>query len=666
MQKSQIIKSLKFLCETSEDLTFYSRCLEHSNNWPDIITEIEENEYLLESVRINLCINTDFDVYISNTNSFKDVCYRKLLLTDKMYTTLLTQLIAIYNKNTIFSLTETSISDYKLEFDKKNDANIVYILFVPPNNDKIKSNNVIKLKNNYETLGYVCGICSIELLKYQRLDRINNFITKDKQASQIYANMDKFLKLMQLHKWYRRDRMILMSGIAFHAIGLTYTKDLDLLVITNESDEKVSEMLKTYSNKNAQYTDVEASILSNTNIWHTEGKIYKYKSIWLTYLFPQLVGAENIQEVTCNPKYHFMFMGIKIISLEMNVRRILSRASTSSLADLYMLEKINGYPINKFCLPNMTLRQGSVKIFNDRTLYKLQKTVYSKIIEYYNTKPEMSEIIQKIKRCDNESFEIYKGKPVHDPDTSIIKKYHSDVKKYLFYKFCKNHINLLDIGSGQMVDLKHWTKCGIDNVVGIEPSLDSIKNAKERIEKFEPYGNDKKVNVNIINGVGNEKWKDNMKKYGTVYDYKYNIITFQYTIHYMLDDIDIVIKNIKDVANNGATIMILCMDGNKIKKKLENGMVKVINDENEPIFVIDKFNTPDDIIVYFKGAYGVTNGSIEKLVDINKLVDTFSKNKFKLIYKRYFDQFNSETKKSMKDWQLEVSSYYIALVFSYN
>jgi len=666
MQKSQIVKSLNFFCESNTDLTFYKKCLETSNEWPDTITKINENEYLLESVRINLCFNTDYDIYISN-EKISDTCYRKLFLTDKMYECLLKQLIAISEKNTIFSLVDVNINSYDIKFDKKDDTNIVYILFVQQNDTKINtknlenSKNTIKLKNNYETLGYVCGIESIELLKYQRLDRIINFINNDKQATQIYKNMDNFLHLMQKHKWYRRDRMILMSGSAFHAIGLTYTRDIDLLVITNESDNKVKEMLDIYSNKNSQYTEVEASILSNTNVWHTEGKNYKYKSVWLTYSMPQSVGAENIQEVICNPKHHFTFMGIKFVSMEMNIKRILSRASTSSLADLFMLEKINGYPIERFCLPNMTLRQGKVNIFDDKTLLRLQKNVYDKIKEYYNYTPDMSDVVQKIKRCDTESYEIYKGKPMHDPDTSIIKRFHSDVKRNLFYKYCKKDINLLDIGSGQMVDVRHWTKCGIHNVVGIEPSKDSINNAKERIGKL-----GKSTNIQIINGMGNEKWKDNLKIYGHVYDYKYDMITFQYTIHYMLSNLDIVLGNIRDVAKDGATVMVLCMDGNKIKNKIKNGTIKIMNEDQDPIFVIDKFNTPEDIIVYFKGAYGVTNGSIEKIVDVNKLVDIFQKHKLKLVYRKYFNQFNSEVKKDMKDWQLEVSSYYIALVFSYN
>lgn len=278
---------------------------------------------------------------------------------------------------------------------------------------------------------------------------------------------------------------------------------------------------------------------------------------------------------------------------------------------------------------------------------------------------------------------------MYDPDTSIIKKFHIDVKKQIYNEYCNNIEYLLDIGSGRLSDAYLWYTNHIKNVMCIEPSLDSIKYATKLVEK---YKND--MNIQIINGIGNETWKTN-NKYKEIIKHKYDAITLQFTIHYMMKNIDILMKNILSVIKPGTVVIITCMNGNLIRDKLNKYHKIEIRNRQEPVFYIHpmysqnnrdnnisinrKNNTSNDnssnnnaitlsnndILVYFKGAYGVASGSIEPLVDIKYLTDQFVVNGFKIVRVKNFLDYKSKIKNKMSHMQKSVSYYYISLVFKY-
>ncbi len=82
--------------------------------------------------------------------------------------------------------------------------------------------------------------------------------------------------------------------------------------------------------------------------------------------------------------------------------------------------------------------------------------------------------------------------------------------------------------------------------------------------------------------------------------------------------------------------------------------------------VVAMGNIPEkdnNIIVYFKGAYGVSSGSIEPIIDIEKLIKIFNENNIKLLERKNFADYNIDIKKRMHPIQLRVSSYYMSLIF---
>ena len=356
------------------------------------------------------------------------------------------------------------------------------------------------------------------------------------------------------------------------------------------------------------------------------------------------------------------------MNINLTFNRFLSRASVSSMADVLMLYDLNKIDIrNKICLPNMTIRQGRLVVFYGTYLEQYFAKLQTVLKEYYNKNYTIIELKNLIKHCNVYGYDIYNNSQlVRDLDTSIVKYYHIMIKRQILNKYAFNCENLLDIGSGKLTDMRIWEDVHVKNVIGIEPSIDSIKMGNEKIKKFGFKGN-----IDIIHGVGDINWNAD-DKYKIIFNKKYNVITFQYTLHYMMNNINIVINNLKDIVKSGTKLIITCMDGNKIHNDFKQfGKVEIRN-KQEPIFAIVPFykiidNIPDtdnNILVYFKGAFGVSDGSLEPIIDINKLIKIFENNNFKLLERRNFTDYNiPHIKNKMSSIQLRVSSYYMSLIF---
>ena len=139
----------------------------------------------------------------------------------------------------------------------------------------------------------------------------------------------------------------------------------------------------------------------------------------------------------------------------------------------------------------------------------------------------------------------------------------------------------------------------------------------------------------------------------------------------MMNNIDIIIKNLEKVIKSGTKIIITCMDGNKIQNDFIKFRKVEIRNKQEPIFAIVPFykvtsEIPDkdnNILVYFKGAFGVSSGSLEPIIDINKLIKIFEDHGLKLLKRKNFADYNIPIRSKLYPNQLKVSSYYMSLIF---
>ena len=661
-----ITELIEFLTEykTDSKYTFYKDALnkliklkEELEKTNTKINRIQQKSYLLEPLRIYL-ITGKYNIFLSN-KKHKDCNYIKYTLTDKEKNNFLSLIVLTEELNSdILKFREIDISNISKILNDKN----IYLNFTKSNLD---NKNIYEIKNLYDSLSFLLGIESINILKYQRLDRIKEFLNKP-ESYKVYEILQQYNKYIHTLSNKDRDDYIIHSGSILEVLGTTYTRDVDVIVNKSIYDGNGSrEFIKDITSK---YKEIDISVIDKYGEYHTinTNEPLKYKKNWFTYQLPSMDGATDIYDVMINPVFNFYFAGMKFFNVNLTIYRFLNRASIASMADLLMLYEINNLDIrNKICLPNMTIRQGRIVVFYGEYLdiyfNKLQKALK----EYYNKSYSIEDLKKMIKHCNIEGYDIYKGAMTKDHDTDIIKYFHIMIKQEILKRYATNCNYLLDIGSGKLTDMRLWDGINVKNVIGIEPSIESIELGNEKIQKFGFKGK-----IDVINGVGDIDWQSD-EKYNIVLKNKYDIITFQFTLHYMMNNIDMIINNLNKVMKSKTKIIITCMDGNKIHNEfIRNKQVEVRN-KQEPIFAIIPFykvtqqipESDNNILVYFKGAFGVSSGSLEPIIDIEKLIKIFEKNNLKLIEKKNFTEYNLPIKNKLYPNQLRVSSYYMSLVF---
>lgn len=676
INKNDIILTLEKY-NNNKYFTYYRHCKERINLLENDIHKIQKKPYIFVGIREYILSNpSNFTLFLSG-NKYKSISYVKYKLDKKELNNFfeLLELNEKYNSNILNITKITYVDDIisKLNLSMNNDKYIVYFNIIPNLTKKINFNqdNIYEIKNYYDSVSFLLNNENLGLLKYQHLDRIKKFIETNTEAQEVYKILQDYNHHVHTLGYEERDQMIIHSGSIFEVLGTTYTRDVDVIKVDLKSTK---EQIESYIKSQNELIDISILDMNMNYITKShEGEKtsqLRYKKNWFTKTLPHLVNAKDIFEIYINPIHHFYIAGIKFTSLEFNIQRFLQRASISSMADLIMLQEINGYNTHsRLCLPNMTIRQGKLVIFYGKYLEIYYKELQKSLRRYYDKEILIEQLQKLIKFCTEGGHEIYKGEITWDPDTSIIKYYHIMIKDSILNKYIRNCNYLLDIGSGKLTDMRLWDKNNVKNVIGIEPSKESIKIGQEKLDKFGFKGN-----LNIINGFGDEDWGKN-KIYSRVFENKFDVITIQFAFHYMTRHLDIIIKNIKSVLNKNGKLIITCMDGNKIHRDFIKfkGNVEIRNDQ-EPIFAISPRyklteNIPEkdnDILVYFKGAFGVSSGSIEPIIDIEKIVKTFSSNGLELIEKKNFTEFDNETKKKMSHIQLKVSSYYMMLVFTNN
>jgi SAM-dependent methyltransferase len=661
-----ITELIEFLTEykTDSKYTFYKDALnkliklkEELEKTNTKINRIQPKSYLLEPLRIYL-ITGKYNIFLSN-KKHKDCNYIKYTLTDKEKNNFLSLVVLTEELNSdILKFREIDITNISSILNDKN----IYLNFTK---SKLDNKNIYEIKNLYDSLSFLLGIESINILKYQRLDRIKEFLNKP-ESYKVYEILQQYNNYIHTLSNKDRDDYIVHSGSILEVLGTTYTRDVDVIVNKSIYDANGSrEFIKDITSK---YKEIDISVIDKYGEYHTINthEPLKYKKNWFTYQLPSMDGATDIYDVMINPVFNFYFAGMKFFNVNLTIYRFLNRASISSMADLLMLYEINNLDIrNKICLPNMTIRQGRIVVFYGEYLdiyfNKLQKALK----EYYNKSYSIEDLKKMIKHCNIEGYDIYKGAMTKDHDTDIIKYFHIMIKQEILKKYATNCNYLLDIGSGKLTDMRLWDGINVKNVIGIEPSIESIELGNDKITKFGFKGK-----IDVINGVGDIDWQSD-EKYNIVLKNKYDIITFQFTLHYMMNNIDIIINNLNKVMKSKTKIIITCMDGNKIHNEfIRNKQVEVRN-KQEPIFAIIPFykvtqqipESNNNILVYFKGAFGVSSGSLEPIIDIEKLIKIFEKNNLKLIEKKNFAEYNLPIKNKLYPNQLRVSSYYMSLVF---
>jgi SAM-dependent methyltransferase len=601
-----ILESLEKYKKEEFETEYLNECIEYFKNLKEL-KKINSDKYLLTGVKLNLLYNRDkYFVYFSDKRKKNSICYRKFDLDKTQANNLVNQLNAI------------KINNYECKDIVKTKNNTFYLSIV---DKKIKNDNDIIIDNYYEIISLLLGIQSFFFLRHQNLDNYCRLLLNKENT--VIKEFYKFKELIKNLSWQEKDRLLLFSGMIFHFLGTIYTEDIDILYVLNNDNDK-DKYLKLFK-------DHDAHLIMEKTVVKTAAEALPYLHRWMKYDLPQLGGAENIYTVLINPEHHFHYNGVKCLDLLSNIQRVISRSNAFAFIDIYLLKKLNNLDFQKnFCIKNISIRGGKAHIFNEESMKFINEKVRKYLLKWYNIELSEKEINQHLQKCDKIFDTIY-YKKINYMDLHIkhIVRYNRNVLNY-YLKGDNANKKLLDIGSGKCSGFFNYVKYGIKDIVGIEPSIYSIDACKAMNEKF-----DNRVKIKLYQGFGDQKWNNE------VYKNKYDYIVLNFTIHYMINNLDILIENIKKVANKGCKIFITFINGYEIFNKLKNDKYEIYFNK-EPVYGVYKynesipntFNNSIKMLFYFKDIYGLSNGSEEYLINPDYLIEKFSD--FKLLIRNNF------------------------------
>lgn len=219
------------------------------------------------------------------------------------------------------------------------------------NTSKSLNNLIIYCKNKKQK----CTISSLffnqNSLDFLNLMNFNKFMSFSKINNTFFEYRDFMYNEINTKDHYR---FMLYSSIILYLLGSRENNDLDIYV--DKLDK--SDTYNIYSKIKTQFIDNNTSenklfdvSIKNTKYWPV------YWDTWLDQ-WASLCKARKFKNILSNSKFHFFFLGIKIIHFKCDIERRKKRQRPRAYADLLMLKRF--FNIN-FKMP---------KIPNFKTLYK--------------------------------------------------------------------------------------------------------------------------------------------------------------------------------------------------------------------------------------------------------------------------------------------------------
>jgi len=224
----------------------------------------------------------------------------------------------------------------KVNSNVKNDIKLNAMLHISDNNTQV-----------VELAQLFCNKNSLRLLQYQRLDRIfNKKFYKSYVMFMTYKNW-----LLNNVKPINQLRFMLFSSVVMYSLGLREMNDLDILVYHLPKDEQLENVITKYiDDDKTRFHFIEITMQGRRD--YVEGSENEYKMNWFNKEWPNLYGAQSMDETYFNPKFHYYYFGVKIISMIADIKRRISRCRAASYADMIALFKLI-QPIPEIELPDM-------------------------------------------------------------------------------------------------------------------------------------------------------------------------------------------------------------------------------------------------------------------------------------------------------------------------
>ena len=207
-----------------------------------------------------------------------------------------------------------------------------------PLNNKIKLNTIYLKSKQYITTNFLETV-EISKLYFNK----NSLEFLDKQNLKNFMSF-KFWKsrvmFQTIRKWIYKnisldehEHIIFFSSIVLYLYGLRNCNDIDLIIYKNIN--KFNDITNTMINKD--FIDSDLFFFLDISVKGTQ----KWKDHWNIWLneWSKLCNYDTFDDIIYNPNNYFYFMGMKIISLNVDIVRRIKRNRPRSFADLYVIKK---------------------------------------------------------------------------------------------------------------------------------------------------------------------------------------------------------------------------------------------------------------------------------------------------------------------------------------
>ncbi len=375
-------------------------------------------------------VNTAFQGNIKNTNFYKELekngkvhGIKEMNLTRKQVQGLIYQIY--YDKDGFKSIKaikgkqeSSNANEYKNKFfiifykatkfteisgkDAPLKNKLREILRNDSNDKESKLNFFLHVSDNhtqvYELSQLFCNKNSMRVLQYQRLDRI---FYNDFYKSQVVLMTFKNWLYQRIHP-LDHIRFLLLSGITLYTMGMRQASDLDMIIYPypreNTKTPDLNKLIDHYlMHEKTRLANVEGA-MEREDGWYLGDVKHDYMKEWQGTIWPNLYGSKSIAETILNPKFHYYYMGLKMIITKAEIERRKHRARPAAYADLIAMMEILHVDID---FPEFPKGYWSAHEYYEYTPKKINE-LFKKITFYlrkrYNIKKSPDEIRKIMKK----------------------------------------------------------------------------------------------------------------------------------------------------------------------------------------------------------------------------------------------------------------------------
>jgi hypothetical protein len=138
---------------------------------------------------------------------------------------------------------------------------------------------------------------------------------------------------------------------------------------------------------------VDGASIKGRNGWVVGGP-KEYLIEWFEKDWPNMFGAPSMDDVILNPKFHYYYFGIKIVSMEGDTKRRIQRSRPAAYADLFAMRK--------FVLDKLEIPKVPEGYWKNHVYYKFSDTekreLIKKIIYYLKSRYNLIVTVDEIKQ----------------------------------------------------------------------------------------------------------------------------------------------------------------------------------------------------------------------------------------------------------------------------